>query len=78
MAHVEPMISPAKNGGNKRRVNVREVAAGCPVGDGGRPAARVCRGPLANRSALADELQHDLAAMRSVAMLCHEHPLPGA
>ena len=39
---------------------------------------RVRRNPSMTRLALADELQDDLAVVCSVAMLDHEHPLPGA
>jgi transposase len=48
-AHVAPVISPARRGGNKRTVNVRDVVNGLPIRSAPlRPASR----PTSSRSGL--------------------------
>ena len=46
-AHVEPLIPPAKRGGNRRHVDVREVVNGLmyvlSTGSNGAPCRRTCR-----------------------------------
>ncbi len=46
-AHVEPLIPPAKRGGNRRHVDVREVVNGLSTSSAraanGAPSRRTCR-----------------------------------